>query len=486
MKSKFIYGILIGLTFGAVLQVYALEIQGVDIAEVTPNSATIKWKTDVPTDATINYGLDSAVGLVRDPKFDKKDHTLTIENLDPSTTYHFRVVSTDEAGNKSATAGFVFTTQNANKTDSTEQVKDTDTKVLAERIIAQIDQITDPNAIIAIAKQVRKVAGEVIKAPAIIGAPKVIANASGAEVIWTTDKDSNSMVYLVPEKDYFEGGGLDSYAIQQGDPSEFSRRHSVNVIGLDSATTYHFKVVSEDATGLRGETEDDTFKTKSLLPEVKNVTVTRVQEHSAQINWATPGVLAKGIVEYTNLRTKVSKTAGNAVFSVNQTLVLSGLEFGTRYAGTVVATNEAGETAKSEPFTFVTVRDLVAPQISKVNNESTLFPGEDTKIQTIVSYVTDEPASCQVFYAQGLAQGGSANAESLEAEQNPTAVHTQVIVGFAPATVYQFWVVCRDESGNETRSEDFVLITPIKEKNIIDIILENFQGTFGWVNNIGK
>ena len=28
--------------------------------------------------------------------------------------------------------------------------------------------------------------------------------------------------------------------------------------------------------------------------------------------------------------------------------------------------------------------------------------------------------------------------------------------------------------------------SPIKEKSIIDVILQNFQGTFGWVNKIGK
>ena len=33
-------------------------------------------------------------------------------------------------------------------------------------------------------------------------------------------------------------------------------------------------------------------------------------------------------------------------------------------------------------------------------------------------------------------------------------------------------------------SEDFVLFTPEKEKSIIDIILENFEGAFGWIKNI--
>jgi len=60
-----------------------------------------------------------------------------------------------------------------------------------------------------------------------------------------------------------------------------------------------------------------------------------------------------------------------------------------------------------------------------------------------------------------------------------------VVVDFAPATVYQFYLNCADEAGNAVQSENFVLFTPIQEKNIIDLILENFESTFGWVKNIG-
>ena len=59
-----------------------------------------------------------------------------------------------------------------------------------------------------------------------------------------------------------------------------------------------------------------------------------------------------------------------------------------------------------------------------------------------------------------------------------------MIIDFAPATVYQFWLSCADEAGNEVQSENFVLFTPIQEKSIIDLILENFESTFGWVKNI--
>jgi hypothetical protein len=50
--------------------------------------------------------------------------------------------------------------------------------------------------------------------------------------------------------------------------------------------------------------------------------------------------------------------------------------------------------------------------------------------------------------------------------------------------VYQFWLECKDESGNAVKSENYVLFTPIQERSIIDIIIENFESTFGWVKNI--
>lgn len=465
------------------LSVYAAEIKNVRITDVTENSATVKWTTDVETDATINYGLTPDVGTVRYPLFDRKDHSLTIDDLEPSTTYHFRVVSTDAQGNKSATAGFVFSTSGETPTPSTEKIADPEQKATAERIIADLDEIADPNAVVAIAEKVEAVARAVLKPPAIIGRPRVVVNPDNVEISWTTDRESSSVVYLATDEEY-QGGGADPYTISQGDPQERTRAHEVTVIGLEPSTLYHFKVSSSDSIGLTGESEDDTFRTKSKFPAVEGVTITRIQETSATINWSTGGVLAKGLVEYQNLRTRAVKSAGNPIFATRHAVPLTGLEFGTRYSAVISSINEAGDVAVSDPILFATVRDLVSPEISKVNNESTLYPSEDTKVQTILSWETDEPAYCQVFYVQGLVVGDDESSESFAEETNPLTSHTQVIVGFAPATVYKFWMRCRDDAGNESRSEDFVLITPIKEKNIIDIILENFQGTFGWVNNI--
>ena len=146
--------------------------------------------------------------------------------------------------------------------------------------------------------------------------------------------------------------------------------------------------------------------------------------------------------------------------------------------------NSLGETVTSNQIYFATVKDVSPPLISKVSDESTLYASADVKVQTIVSWQTDEKAFCQFYYREGL--NPNIDPVGLGEEKDPRQDHVEVIVEFLPSTVYQFWVECKDPSGNKGKSENFVLFTPNKEKSIIDIILENFQGTFGWVNNIGK
>lgn len=469
----------VGTFFGVILYlfvampVFAAEISNVEVTDVSDTSAVVQWKTDVNTDGTINFGLDTRFGIVRDPSFTTKDHVLTIDNLDPTTTYHFRVISADPAGNKSTTAGFVFTTKTATN------------KSVTENILKLLEKVKDPKDLKKIDEKVQQVANDLLKPPTILGATKVVPDIDKAEITWTTDRESGSVVHFAKEGEY-RAGSDKPYTSTQGDAKELVTKHTVVVKGLDPNTTYHFQSVSDDNIGLTAQTNDDTFKTKSVVPTITGVSVSRIQENAATISWTTSGIKAKGVVEYTNLRNNAKKTVGTPIYAVNHSVRLADLEFGTKYSATILATNESGDTATSKPFTFVTVRDVVPPVITKVTNESTLFPSEDTKIQTIVTWQTDEPAYCQVFYTQGLVHNDTNKGDSLPREQNPLADHTQVIVGFAPATVYKFWVECEDEAKNSATSDDFVLITPVKEKNIIDVILENFQGTFGWVKNIGK
>ena len=106
----------------------------------------------------------------------------------------------------------------------------------------------------------------------------------------------------------------------------------------------------------------------------------------------------------------------------------------------------------------------------------------ENKIQTIASWATDEPGLCQLYYHQGLILADEP--DSLPKEEDYTVKHVQVVTNFLPSTVYKFWIVCEDEAGNKARSEDFTMLTPTQEESIIDIIIKNFESTFGWVKKI--
>jgi hypothetical protein len=194
-------------------------------------------------------------------------------------------------------------------------------------------------------------------------------------------------------------------------------------------------------------------------------------------------VPAKALVEFQDQTTGEQQSVGRPTLATTHQMRLSDLTLGTRYVAFVTAENSSGDRIKSQPIQFITVRDIAPPIITNVTNESTLFPGSESRIQTIIEWDTDELASCLMTYQEGVAGGTDAFTIEKEILEYKTG-HVEVVVDFAPATVYQFSITCTDAAGNEVQSENFVLFTPIQEKNIIDLIIENFESTFGWVKNV--
>ena len=158
---------------------------------------------------------------------------------------------------------------------------------------------------------------------------------------------------------------------------------------------------------------------------------------------------------------------------------LTNLVFDTYYSAVIKVESEDGEKTESEIMTFITTRDKYPPEISQVNTESTIYPGSENKIQTIVSWRTDEEAMCQLFYYQGLISADEPS--SLSKEEDYALKHVQVVTNFLPASVYKFWVICEDEADNNSKSENFTMLTPTQEESIIDIIIKNFESSFGWL-----
>lgn len=483
----------------------APEITGVNISQVDETSVTITWETDEDADSLVNYGLQPDYGIVRIPVADRTSHSITLDKLEPGRVYYFRVVSADHNGNQGISADYRVQTsgtpqtgegegtgqsqsegtgegafagdgtssQTESQTDSSSQSQTT------QEIVEQINQITNPQQLEEILNETVKAIKGITEDLTIVGPPTVIPETTTAVVKWITDREASSEVIFSPTIG-FDGV---NYAYSQQSTAGNTTDHEVQLIGLNAFTEYSFKVISKDTFGIAGESRNYTFQTKATAPEIRNLRVVKVEEDAATLAWDS-NVPTKALVEYQNQTDGSQNSVGRPTLATTHQMRLADLTLGTRYVAFVTAENSGGDRIRSQPVQFITVRDIAPPIITNVTNESTLFPGGESRIQTIIEWDTDESSACLMTYQEGVA--GGTEPYTIEKEQiSYSTSHVEVVVDFAPATVYQFYLTCADEAGNDIRSENFVLFTPIQEKNIIDLIIENFESTFGWVKNIG-
>jgi len=493
------------------------DISDIVVSDVTSTSTMINWKTNEETDSLVNYGLEKTYGVSRNPYFDKTEHEIFLTDLLPNMQYFFRITSTDSSGNQKISNDFTFTTEydrdyaygnldddllsvctemfgdnisgvdQKGKVDinvdvvTPEEVEDVEEKEILLEILERIEQVKEEKTLEIIEEHIQTVTEDVATELSIIlDNADIEVGTDYVIVYWQTNKDSNSMISLALDET-FNYDIEDPYTWNEGEPNENVMEHLIEVNGLEPATTYHFQVSSQTTLGQEAKNDDSVFTTKSVLPIIRNLSLSKVEETSATIAFIT-NIPTSAIIEYTNLNTGESKLEGQSAYLTSHMIKLNNLIFDTYYSVVVTVENEQNEKAVSEPLTFITTRDEEPPTITKVNTESTLYPGSDNKVQTIISFETDEASKCQLNYHRGIVSLDGD--EFLPEEQDFVSDHVQVVTNFLPANVYKFWLTCRDDAQNMARSQDFTMLTPSQEESIIDIILKNFEGTFGWVKNI--
>lgn len=88
------------------------NISGITAGSVSQNSANIAWNTNEVADSQVEYGTTSSYGSTT--ALDTSlvtNHSVAINGLAAATTYHYRVLSRDVAGNLATSGDNTFTTQ---------------------------------------------------------------------------------------------------------------------------------------------------------------------------------------------------------------------------------------------------------------------------------------------------------------------------------------------------------------------------------------
>ena len=95
----------------ALLGLPIIDISGIAVTQATDTSAVIVWSTNMPTSGRVDYGLTTNYTYSSQPTLDLLlVHTELLSGLEPNTTYHYRITSTDLTGDTAVSGDQTFTT----------------------------------------------------------------------------------------------------------------------------------------------------------------------------------------------------------------------------------------------------------------------------------------------------------------------------------------------------------------------------------------
>ena len=88
----------------------APELSAISSGTPTESAATITWTTNEAANSTVEYGLNTSYGTTSSSLLYTTSHSRTLSTLSADTTYHYRVISYDKAGNQNISDDYNLTT----------------------------------------------------------------------------------------------------------------------------------------------------------------------------------------------------------------------------------------------------------------------------------------------------------------------------------------------------------------------------------------
>jgi len=184
--------------------------------------------------------------------------------------------------------------------------------------------------------------------PVISGVAAQNITATGAQIIWQTDKAADSQV---------EYGLTTAYGSTTTLAPALITTHTAALTGLQSNKTYHYRVKSHDAAGNRATSNDFTLTTASTgdvtPPVISNVAANNPTAATATINWST-NEISDSQVEYGLTTNYGASTPLSTALVAAHTVTLAGLQANTIYHYRVKSRDAADNLATSGDFTFTT------------------------------------------------------------------------------------------------------------------------------------
>ena len=96
---------------------WVLSASAISTGSISTNSVVVSWQTNKPADSQVEYGTTTTSGSMTTLDSTRvASHSQTLTNLQPATTYQFRVRSKDGGGSSVVSSNFTFTTKSPTDT----------------------------------------------------------------------------------------------------------------------------------------------------------------------------------------------------------------------------------------------------------------------------------------------------------------------------------------------------------------------------------
>ena len=241
--------------------------------------------------------------------------------------------------------------------------------------------------------------------------------------------------------------------------------------------------------GALGQSSDFTFKTKPQELEISNYSVKNIDDHSAEFFWSTTGETNSQIkyIPYRNnvLLVDQAKTVKDKNYTTLHDMKITDFESGLTYQVELASTDAKGKTITKKIPDFQTGKDNFPPTIEQVQTESALSLGKQANVQTIISWVTNEPATGQVYYQKGAGSPDESKWEKTPLDNTYNKKHIMVSTKFESGAIDQFNILSSDSSNNSSVSKVYTILTPKEKESVFQVIMKNFEDVFGWTG-IGR
>ncbi|MDD4308237.1 MAG: DUF5011 domain-containing protein [Thermoplasmata archaeon] len=449
-------------TSNVVLDTSAPVISNIKVSDITAFGATISFETNELAMSFVEYGKETTYGYTMGSSQWLTSHSIKLSGLRIGTDYHIRVTAVDKSGNSTTTEDEIFKTKYFSEVTADLKTIDNLEQFQAE-IESTIESIL-PSLI-----------------PPFIEKPNIVnITENGAMVTYRTNIKAYPAVNFSTDEFYNKSKDKPYDGEISDTTTEKSLSHSLILSGLKANTKYHVMAKAFSLPQVVGQSNDIVFTT---LPSKISGAIIDKKKDSFTVVWTTDEPTTS-IVDYKNTITgRASRTMDNSQ-NTSHSIKIENLTPGTSYQVDISGVNKDGNIFEAASSLFVTTSvDITAPIINNVKVDSALVLGRTDRIQTIISWQTDEPSTSIVYYEEGSGILTKELSNKQEDLNTFTTNHSIVLTSLKPGTVYRFQVASTDSANNTVKPPIRTIITPRRTESIVDVIFKNFNETFNFINN---